>query len=118
MKRWNKTRITDLLKIDYPIIQGPFGGGLSSSRLASTVSNLGGLGGYGVHHLTPEKILEIDKEIKSLTTKPYALNLWVSTKDKSADTYSKEDYEKLCELYKPYFDELSIPLPKQPQLSY
>ncbi|MBI1769785.1 MAG: nitronate monooxygenase [Bacteroidetes bacterium] len=117
MKTWYKTRITELLGIDYPIIQGPFGGGLSSSRLVSTVSNLGGLGGYGVHHLSPEKIIEIDKEIKLSTTKPYALNLWVSTKDKNADKYSIEEFKNLCKIFKPYFDELSIPLPEGPRSS-
>jgi nitronate monooxygenase len=41
---WNETDATRLLKIAYPIVQGPFGGGLSSVELAATVSNLGGLG--------------------------------------------------------------------------
>lgn len=112
---WNKTRITKLLGIEYPIVQGPFGGGLSSSKLASTVSNLGGMGGYGVHHLSPAKIIEINSEIKSKTAKPYALNLWVSNMDKSAETYLVEEYEKLCSLFKPYFNELSIPLPNKPE---
>jgi len=115
MRAWNRTRIAELLEIDYPILQGPFGGGLSSSRLTSTVSNLGGLGGYGIHHLSAEKIIEIDEAIKSLTTKPYALNLWVSTRDENDGSYSKEEFEKWCKLFKPYFDELSIPLPQQPQ---
>ena len=38
MKRWNENRLTTLLGIEYPIIQGPLGG-LSSQRLAATVSN-------------------------------------------------------------------------------
>ncbi|GHN02174.1 nitronate monooxygenase [Cytophagales bacterium WSM2-2] len=111
---WNDTRITKLLGIKYPIIQGPFGGGLSSTVLASTVSNLGGMGSFGAQPLTPEKILEVNAEIKSKTTKPYALNIWVSNKDERADSYSEEEFQKLCQLFKPYFDELSIPLPAKP----
>jgi nitronate monooxygenase len=34
-----------MLGIQYPILQGPFGGNLSSVELVSTVSNAGGLGG-------------------------------------------------------------------------
>ena len=112
---WNKTRLTELLGIEYPIIQGPFGGGLSSARLTSVVSNLGGLGSYGAQPLSPEKIIEINREIQAQTSKPYALNLWVSNKDKEAETYSVDQYEKLSSLFKPYFDELSLPLPEMPK---
>jgi len=111
---WNNTRITKLLGIEYPIIQGPFGGGLSSVKLASTVSNLGGMGSFGAQPFSPKEILEISNEIKTKTSKPYALNIWVSNKDNDADAYSIEEYEKLCLLFKPYFDELSIPLPAKP----
>lgn len=34
------------LGIEHPIIQGPFGGGLSSVKLAAAVSNAGGLGSF------------------------------------------------------------------------
>ena len=33
------TRLTDLFNLQYPIIQGPFGGGLSSIELVKIVSN-------------------------------------------------------------------------------
>lgn len=113
---WHNTKITRLLGIKYPIFQGPFGGGLSSVKLTSVVSNLGGFGSYGIHHLAPEKIIELDKELKSLTKNPYALNLWVNTKDEGAQNYSDQEFDKLSKLYKPYFDELAIPLPPKPAL--
>ena len=50
---WYKTKVTELLGIEYPIMQGPFGGGLSSVELVATVSNAGGLGGYGAYTLSP-----------------------------------------------------------------
>src|SRR5262245_1865474 len=113
---WNETRITKLLGIEYPIIQRPFGGGISSSKLTSIVSNLGGMGSYGIHHLPPAEIKRTSREIKAKTPKPYALNLWVNSKDQHADSYSAEEYKKLCLLFKPYFDELSIPLPEKPEI--
>ncbi len=114
MSMWSKTRITDLLGIRYPIVQGPFGGGLSSTALASLVSNCGGLGSFGAQPFTPEKILEVNREIRSRTRLPYNLNIWVSNKDESADSYSDEEFQRLSTVFKPYFDELSIPLPSRP----
>ena len=111
---WNKTQATELLKIKYPIIQGPFGGTFSSVKLVSIVSNLGGMGSFGLNSYSPVEILEIDKEIKQLTNKTYALNLWVPLKNDPADNYEKKDFEELKKLFKPYFDKMKIPLPEIP----
>src|SRR5947207_14352676 len=82
---WNRTRLTENLGIDYPIIQGPLGG-LSSQRLTAAVSNFGGLGSFGAHGLAPEAIKDVIAQIRSLTSKPFAMNLWVSMEDEGART--------------------------------
>lgn len=109
---WNSTKITQLLGIEYPILQGPMGVGFSTPELLATVSNAGGLGSFGAYTLTPEEILETDKAIKLATSKPYNINLWVNDVDKSLINYSPERLEKIKQLFKPYFDELGIPLPE------
>src|ERR1700759_1329548 len=81
--QWNKTRVSSTLGIDYPIIQGPLGG-LSTQRLTATVSNFGGLGSFGAHSLSPSAIKNVIAEIRSLTAKPFAMNLWVSMQDDRA----------------------------------
>jgi len=86
---WNKTRVSSRLGIDYPIIQGPLGG-LSTQRLAATVSNFGGLGSFGAHGLNPSAIKDVIAEIRSLTTRPFAINLWVSMEDEGARTSGVE----------------------------
>lgn len=73
-KSWRSTRAAHLPGIDYPIIQGPFGG-LPSQRLTGTVSNLGGLGSLGAVTLGASAINEVIGEIRSLTSKPFAINL-------------------------------------------
>src|SRR5436853_6806369 len=83
--RWNQNRLTTKLGINYPIIQGPLGG-LSSQRLTAAVSNFGGLGSFGAHGLPPEAIKDVIAEIRSLTSKPFAMNLWVSMEDAGART--------------------------------
>lgn len=84
-KTWNQTRVSSALGIEYPIIQGPLGG-LSSQRLAAAVSNFGGLGSFGAHSLEPQAIGDRIAEIRSLTAKPFAMNLWVSMEDEGART--------------------------------
>lgn len=108
---WNQTRITELFGIQYPILQGPMGGGFSTPELLATVSNAGGLGSLGAYTLTPEQILETNKIIKTKTDKPYNINLWVSDVDERLADYPVESLEKVKALFKPYFDELCIPLP-------
>ena len=91
--RWNENRLTAKLGIDYPIIQGPLGG-LSSQRLTAAVSNFGGLGSFGAHGLTPEAIKDVIAEIRSLTSKPFAMNLWVSMEDEGARTSDENAFNR------------------------
>src|SRR2546426_9271088 len=83
MNPWNRSRLTAKLGIEHPIIQGPLGG-LSSQRLTAAVSNFGGLGSFGAHALTPEAVKDVIAKIRSLTSNPFAMNLWVSTEDEGA----------------------------------
>jgi len=108
---WNSTKITQLLGIDYPILQGPMGGGFSTAALLASVSNAGGLGSFGAYTLSPEEILEANKAIKLVTNKPYNINLWVNDVDKTLVNYPSEKLERIKQIFKPYFDELEIPLP-------
>lgn len=67
-------RITDLFKIKYPIIQG----GMvwcSGWRLASAVSNEGGLGLLGAGSMHPETLVEHIRKMKAATDKPWGVNV-------------------------------------------
>lgn len=107
--------LTKILNIKYPIVQGPFGGGYSSVELASTVSNLGGMGSFGAHHLNHQEILSLNDELKQHTTSTYAINLWVRHKGLEK-VYSDKDYETTKAIFKPYFDDLGIELPEKPEV--
>lgn len=114
-KMWTQTKFTDLLGIQYPIVQGPFGGGLSSVELTSTVSNAGALGSFGMQPYTPEQIVETSLAIRKQTNKPFNLNLWVNDRDARLADFDDKDYQTLTEIFKPYFDELGLPIPERPQ---
>ena len=90
---WIQNRLTAKLGIEYPIIQGPLGG-LSSQRLTAGVSNFGGLGSFGAHSLTPGAIKDVVAEIRSLTSKPFAMNLWVSTEDEGAQAADENGFNR------------------------
>jgi len=111
---WNKTRVTELLGIEYPIVLGPFGGGLSTVELTAAVSNAGGLGGYGAYTINAPEMYEIDKQIKARTGKPYNLNLWISETDAVNGEATDEQYEQAVKAFKPFFDEAGIPVPPKP----
>lgn len=113
---WNNTPVSRILQTEYPIIQGPFGGRFSSVDLVTTVSNLGGMGSFGLNAYGPEEILEINREIVTKTSKTYALNLWVPLKDDPVHTFSPSDFEQVRSAFKPYFDQLQIPVPRQVNL--
>jgi nitronate monooxygenase len=90
---WANNRLTSRLGLQYPIFQGPLGG-LSSQRLTAAVSNYGGLGSFGAHSLKPQAIRHIIREIKALTTNPFAMNLWVSMEDEGAFTSTEEAFHR------------------------
>jgi nitronate monooxygenase len=111
---WNKTKVTELLGIAYPILQGPFGGNLSSVELVSTVSNAGGLGGYGAYTLSPQELIAVHNKIKAATDKPYNINLWVSDTDAPNDMITDEQFEEAVKIFNPYFEEVGISFPEKP----
>jgi NADH:quinone reductase (non-electrogenic) len=73
MQNW-ETRVTKLLNITYPIIQGGLAH-LAYSELAAAVSNAGGLGQITAMSLpNPESLREEIRKVKTLTNKPFGVN--------------------------------------------
>ncbi|MFJ8257006.1 nitronate monooxygenase family protein [Peribacillus asahii] len=71
--KWS-TRVTELLGIKYPIVQGGLAY-LAYADLAAAVSNAGGLGQVTAMSLrTPEELQEEIRKTKSLTDQPFGVN--------------------------------------------
>lgn len=75
-----KNRITDLLKTKHPIIQGGMVW-VSGWKLASAVSNCGGLGLIGAGSMKPELLKEHIQKCKRATEKPFGVNIPLLRKD-------------------------------------
>lgn len=71
---FSNNRVTDLLKIDYPVIQAGMVWA-SGWRLASAVCNAGGLGVIGSGSMYPHILEEHLIRMKTATDKPFAVNL-------------------------------------------
>ena len=69
-----KTRVTELLGIEYPIVQAPMGW-IARAQLASAVSNAGGLGIIETSSGELDAVREEVKKMRRLTTKPFGVNI-------------------------------------------
>ncbi len=68
------TRITKLLGIKYPVIQGGMAW-VAEYHLAAAVSNAGGLGLIGAASAPPDVVREQIREAKKLTDRPFGVNV-------------------------------------------
>lgn len=71
---FENNKLTKLLNIEYPIIQGGMAG-VSEHILVSAVSNAGGLGVIGSGFASPAWLEEEIKKTKEMTDKPFGVNL-------------------------------------------
>ncbi len=69
-----KTKITELLGITYPILQGGMAW-VAEYHLAAAVSNAGGLGIIGAASAPPEVVREQVREAKKRTSQPFGVNV-------------------------------------------
>lgn len=109
-----RTEAVRRLGIAHPIIQGPFGGGLSTVELTAAVSNLGGLGSYGAHMLEPDEIVALAADIRGRTSRPFALNLWVSDHDSGGRELSPAEFDRAWAALEPLHRALGLGRPEPP----
>ena len=92
---YNKmNRICELFGIRYPIVQG----GMvwcSGWRLASAVSNAGGLGLLGAGSMHPEPLVEHIRKMKDATDRPWGVNVGTLFA-LSAESSASEAFKREC----------------------
>jgi nitronate monooxygenase len=106
MAYFPNTPLSQLLGIEYPIIQAPMAGGPSAPELAAAVSNAGGLGSIASGVSSPDAIRQDIAETRKRTTKPFSVNLFV------LDTPQPgvEQVARAIELLQSIREELGLPL--------
>lgn len=71
---FSSNRLTQLLKIKYPIVQGAMAW-VADADLAAAVSNGGGLGIVAAGNMPPDALDRELRKVRQLTDKPFALNI-------------------------------------------
>lgn len=85
-------RLNELLKIEYPFIQGGMAN-IATGEFAAAVSNAGGLGLIGAGGMNAEMLRENIRICKKLTDKPFGVNLMLMNPevDRMAEVLVEED---------------------------
>lgn len=100
------------LNIEHPVIQAPMGGGPSTPELVAAVSNAGGLGSLGAAYLNPDQITDTIRRIKSLTNKPFNVNLFAGGYEAKTHDDPRQMLAVLAEIH----EALALPPPVLPEL--
>nr|HEX4316731.1 nitronate monooxygenase [Kofleriaceae bacterium] len=74
----------------YPLVQAPMAGGPDTPALAAAVGDAGGLGSIGCAYLTVAKIEAAAAEVRRLTARPFAINLFVRGDEPGAAAVAAE----------------------------
>ena len=69
-----RTRLCDILDIEYPIILAGMGG-VATAELVAAISEAGGLGIVGAASMPPEEIERQVRRIRDLTSKPFGVDV-------------------------------------------
>jgi nitronate monooxygenase len=106
--RWQETAITAMTGCRVPIIAAPMAGGPSTPELVAAVGDAGGFGVLGGGYLTPEQLREEIAAVRRLSAAPFGVNLFVP----EPVVVTVEQVSAALEVYRPYFDELDVPVPQ------
>jgi enoyl-[acyl-carrier protein] reductase II len=75
-----RTRLTELLGIEHPVMLAGMGG-VSYSRLVSAVSEAGGFGCLGASTMQPDQMVEEIRAVRAATDKPFGVDLLTAAGD-------------------------------------
>ena len=104
------TRLTRLLGIDHPIVQAPMGGANATPpALVAAVCEAGALGFVGAPYMTPDEIAATCREVRSLTSRPFGINLFVPVAAPALG-----DTAVAIRAIAPFHAELGLPAPTPP----
>ncbi|HJU47847.1 MAG TPA: nitronate monooxygenase, partial [Gaiellaceae bacterium] len=95
--------LTTALGLEHPIVQAPMAGA-STPALAAAVSEAGGLGSLPCALLGPDEIRAGVEEIRSRTSRPFALNFFCH----ETPTATPAELDRWAELLAPFYEELGV----------
>ncbi|MFS0636110.1 nitronate monooxygenase [Mesobacillus foraminis] len=109
-----KHTVTELLNIDFPILQAPMAGGITTPELVAAVSNHGGLGMIGAGYLDPNQLRKQINEVRQLTDKAFGVNLFIP----NTFTYDSQEAYGANQSLHSIRKYLNISDPEPPNITY
>lgn len=104
-----RTRLTELLDIEHPLVQAPMAGS-STPELAAAVSAAGGLGSLPCALLEPDGIRAAVREVRARTSRPFNLNFFCHATPLVDPATLVRWQQRLA----PYYEELGLEPPAEP----
>ncbi len=108
-----QTALTQRLRLTHPIIQAPMAGGATTVELVAAVCEAGALGFIGAAILPPPQIIEVSRELRARTSRPFGINLFASLPGPD----EPRDAGPALKLLSPFHAELGLPPPTVPVLA-
>ena len=76
------TTFLERVQVEIPLIQAGMAGGITTPDLVAAVANNGALGTIGAGYMSPQTLKEEIQQVKSLTDKPFAVNLFAQNMER------------------------------------
>ncbi|MFI7576864.1 NAD(P)H-dependent flavin oxidoreductase [Micromonospora sp. NPDC049497] len=108
------TRFSRLLGLRRPVVQGPFGSGLSSVDLTVAVAEAGAVGSFGANHLDAEGITALVADLTSRTDGVVNVNLWVPLPGEADVRVDADEVAGFVAPLRPFYDALGVAVPDGP----
>ncbi len=103
------------LGLRLPLVQAPMAGGPSSQELVAAASAAGALGSFGFAYTQPEEMKKQAKWVRSQTSRPFGINLFVSPQP---DPIPAARQAKALEALSGFYRELGLPAPEPVKAPY
>src|SRR5919198_3089340 len=97
---WPSTRVAEVLGVRYAIVQAPMAGGFTTPELVAAVSNAGALGSLGGAMLPPDALREAIRAVRSLTERPFAVNVFAPVEVGAVDPQAVEAMQRELARYR------------------
>lgn len=104
----SRTNLVTRLGLKGPLIQAPMAGGATTPELVAAVCNAGALGSLGGAYLNPSELEKVIRQIKRLTDRPFAVNLFAPSPEPSLN---ENQIHAAIAATKSYRQELGMPDP-------
>ena len=105
-----RTRISELLGCELPIIQAPMAGGGDTPALVAAVGSAGGFGFLGAAYSSPEQIGNLARAVRAASSCAFGINLFAPL-----DTVDGGDIEAARARLVPYYAEFGLDVPPHTQ---